>query len=127
MPSVASTTAKRTKTKVAVSRSSVARIRFARSDGHHNATMLSTMATDNAALTGIVANISPSMIWMPSDVAAASANHENCSTRSFNGSRISPADTMTPTPAGSNASSVPCATEMTPLSVRVSANVTSAR
>ena len=104
LPSVATTMANRTKSNVAVRRSTAERAAVRVAACHHTR-HAKTRPTDSTTLTNGVANISPSMICMPSDVAAINVSHENCSTRSFSGSRICPAEMTTPTPAGSNASS----------------------
>src|SRR5262245_23574210 len=123
-PSAAATIRKRANTRPPANNSTKRRDRAR--NGAHSVTSAATSTRANTAFTPGCANISVSSIWMPSDAAAISTRLENRSTRSLRGSRICPAVITTPTPAGSTAISVPCATEITPFSVRASANDTSA-
>ncbi len=83
--------------------------------------------TESDITSGVHPLIPISSRCSPSEAAATSITVENCSTRSLTGSRISPGASTTPSPAGWIATSVPCATEITPFRPRATANAISAR
>ena len=64
---------------------------------------------------------------MPRDVEQTSITQEKRSIKSLTGSRIWPGVNITPTPMGSTATSVPCTTEIRPLSPFAMPNAASER
>lgn len=75
----------------------------------------------------VEAKISPNVSCMPKETLATSASREKGSTKSLMGSSISPSVRVTPIPMGCMATSVPWATEITPLKASASAATVSAR
>ena len=126
VPTISNGTAKRTNSSTSRMRSAGPAYRAAVERGAQITTRKPAPAAIRKPLTPHQLVMFSSNICSPRELAATSITEEKRSIRSLIGSRISPTDSTTPTPPGSSATSVPWAAEITPFSVRATANVTSA-